>query len=70
MDELIASFRQRGDRYVDQCDALYAVLIEPFLILKEPVREGDEDQVPLPSFMLPGESVRVDDKLPPELLEL
>lgn len=70
MDEIVAMFRQRGDRYIDQCDSLYAYLIEPFLILKEPVLDEDDSEIPFPSFMDAKEAIKVDNTLPPGLMDL
>ena len=47
-------FKERCDQYIDQSDALYAYLIEPFLVLKENDEDdGDEikDEIPQPSFI-------------------
>ena len=69
MDELVAMFRQRGDRYIDQCDALYAFLIEPFLVFKEPMPEQSRE-CPPPSFMTRSESGKCEEQLPRDLFDM
>lgn len=69
MEELVAMFRQRGDRYVDQCDALYAFLVEPFLILKDPCG-GECHECPPPSFLVKSDLAKCDEDIPKDLLEL
>jgi hypothetical protein len=69
MEEIVAGLRRRADAYVTQCDDLYAYLVGPFLLLKEPAFDADEPDPPRPSFFEPEVPVP-DDRLPPELFEL
>jgi hypothetical protein len=70
MDDLIGLFRERGDRYIDQCDALYAYLVEPFILLKQTKQNvGAKDEIPKPSF-LRSESPVSEEALPQELFSL
>jgi hypothetical protein len=67
MDEIVASFRKRADSYILQCDDLYGHLVQPFLVLKDPV--FDDSDPPAPSY-LESNFVVPDEPLPPDLFEL
>ena len=44
-------FKERCDQYIDQSDALYAYLIEPYLNLKDSEEEDvNDDNPPKPAF--------------------
>lgn len=62
-------FKERCDQYIDQSDALYAYLIEPFLSLNENDDEEDKNEVPVPSFSHEIESLP-EFKLPDHLFEV
>lgn len=64
-------FKERCDQYIDQSDALYAYLIEPFLVLKDNEEEelSDQKDVPIPSFLKEIQNLS-DLKLPDHLFEV
>jgi hypothetical protein len=70
MEEVIMLFRERGDQYVDQCDALYAYLVEPFICLSDPrLKVREHVGIPEPSF-LKEESPPPTEDLPSALFDL
>lgn len=64
-------FKERCDQYIDQSDALYAYLIEPFLAMTENEEEEkkDENDVPTPSYNHEIESLP-EFKIPDNLFEV
>jgi hypothetical protein len=69
MDDIVSSLRHRADDYILQCDNLYAHLILPFLILKDPTFDTNSSQPPLPSYLEPNFTIP-EEPLPPDLFEL
>jgi hypothetical protein len=70
MDEMVMRFRERTNRYIEQCDALYAYLLEPFVVFQEPVFDDlGSDDTPDPIYLIPGETFS-DSPLPSELFDL
>lgn len=64
-------FKERCDQYIDQSDALYAYLIEPFLSLTDNEEEEDtnKNDIPIPSFLNEIQSL-TEFKLPESLFEV
>lgn len=69
MDEIYSIFKERGNKYIDNLDSLYAFLVEPFICFQETQirsNENEEDICPLPTFFKQQE-IETKNELPADL---
>lgn len=70
MQELCDFFHQKADEYIQECDKLYAYLVEPYVSFDLQPKETSITTMPKPLFIDSDSNTSMERKLSDELFKL